>query len=61
MPIASDDTFDIDQECQEIEIRSHLKHMLNTPNKNKTVIFLDWDDTLLCTSALATRGTLLVR
>lgn len=61
-PIASDypsepavDTQDTSEALKEI-VGTHKKQQPQTPPTTKTVIFLDWDDTLLCSSFLSGKG-----
>jgi len=37
-------------------VGTHKKQLPQTPSTTRTIIFLDWDDTLLCSSVLSSNG-----
>lgn len=59
-PIASEPedakVIDASPEIFEDIVGAHKKQLNTVPTTTKTIIFLDWDDTLLCSSVLSSNG-----
>jgi len=58
-PIASDydaSKVETNHEVLEEIVGTHKKQMPQPPTTTRTIIFLDWDDTLLCSSVLSGQG-----
>jgi hypothetical protein len=56
MPIASETLCEQPTETVKEVLGTQLKQCASTPSTTKTIIFLDWDDTLLCSSVLSGNG-----
>jgi hypothetical protein len=59
MPLATEPAREIQQkEAEALEeiVGNHKKQLLTAPTTTRTIIFLDWDDTLLCSSVLSGNG-----
>lgn len=54
MPIAPEVVTPTETSHKEVVADSHTKNQ--TPTETRTIIFLDWDDTLLCSSVLSGQG-----